>query len=59
MRTTNETAEQQGTLGWITFASAFILVGALSDISASANQSDDRSQRQPDPKELQAGGALA
>ncbi len=55
----NETAEQQRTLGWITFASTFILVRSLSDISASANQSDDRSQRQPDPKELQAGGALA
>ncbi len=55
----NETAEQPGTSNWITFASVFILIGSLSHISASANQSDDRSQRQPDPKELQAGGALA
>ena len=55
----NETAEQPGTSSWITLASVFIVVGGLSDISASANQSDDRSQRQPDPKELQAGGALA
>ena len=55
----NETAEQQGTSGSIIFASVFIVVGSLSHISASTNQSDDRSQRQPDPKELKAGGALA
>ncbi len=33
----NETAEQQGTSSWITFASAFIVLGSLSHISASAN----------------------